>query len=60
MARGRPLDNPPPNPPPPQPIKVLWAEPPRTAAGCCPKCGKMIGDESAIRAHSKTCDGKLG
>lgn len=37
------------------PIIVAWAEPPRTPAGDCPKCGKHIG--RAVRAHAKDCDG---
>jgi hypothetical protein len=42
--------------PPPRPIEVLWAtpDPPRAAAGCCPKCGKLVGQRH-IRAHAKTC-----
>jgi hypothetical protein len=41
------------------PIKVLWAMPEsvRAEAGCCPRCGKLVG-QRLIRAHAKTCKGK--
>jgi hypothetical protein len=41
------------------PIKILWAMPgsPRAQAGCCPKCGKLVG-QRLLRAHDKTCKGK--
>jgi len=41
---------------PSSPIAVVWAEPPRTPAGDCPKCGKHIG--RAVWVHAKTCEGK--
>jgi hypothetical protein len=42
------------------PVKIDFTpptEPPRAEAGCCPNCGKLVG-QRLIRAHAKTCTAK--
>lgn len=56
MSRRRVIQRergPQPAPPPAMPGAVAS---PRAPAGHCPKCGAHVG--RAIRAHSKTCQGK--